>query len=85
MKRFSIDFSEKQMEELRQRIGRTRLPSAWNGGNWSLGTDSDYLQTLLAYWRDGYDWPRKQRELNQYPQFTCELDGLTIHFFHIRG
>ena len=85
MKEFCIDFGEEQMEKLRQRIGCTRLPRTLNEGNWSLGTDSNYLQTLLDYWCDGYDWSRKQRELNQYPQFTCELDGVTIHFFHIPG
>lgn len=85
MKEFRIDFGEEQMEELRQRIGCTRWPRALNDGSWILGTDSDYLLTLLDYWRNGYDWSRKERALNQYPQFTCELDGLTIHFFHIRG
>ena len=83
MKDFCIDFGEEQMDDLRRRISCTRFPRPWNNENWTLGTDSDYLQTLLDYWRDGYDWPRKQRELNQYPQFTCELDGMTIHFFHI--
>ena len=85
MKEFSIHFSEERMEELRQRIACTRLPGALSSENWSLGTDSDYLQKLLDYWRNGYDWQRKQRELNQYPQITCELDGMTIHFFHIPG
>lgn len=85
MEEFSIHFGGEQMEDLRQRISRTRLPDTWNNGDWMLGTDSGYLQSLLAYWQDGYDWSRKERELNQYPQFTCELDGLTLHFFHIRG
>jgi len=50
-----------------------------------LGTDSEYLTALLNYWRNDYNWYHKERELDQYPQFTCELDGLTIHFFHIRS
>lgn len=83
MKAFSIHFEEEQLEELRRRIGCTRLPEPWNGGQWAWGTDSAYLPALLAYWRDGYDWPRKERELNQYPQFMCELNGAAIHFFHI--
>lgn len=85
MKKFNIHFGEEQMEELRRRISYTRLPRVLNTGNWALGTSSDYLSALLHYWCDGYDWSRKERELNQYPQFTCELDGLTIHFFHIRS
>lgn len=85
IKEFHIDFGEERMDELRRRLGSTRLPRALNGGNWLLGTDSDYLTTLLDYWRDGYDWSCKESVLNQYPQFTCELDGLTIYFFHIPG
>ena len=85
MKAFNIHFGEEQMEELRRRIDCTRLPKPLNDGAWALGTDGDYLPALLTYWRDGYDWSRKERELNRYPQFTCELEGLTIHFFHIPG
>lgn len=82
---FCIHFEDEQLEDLRRRIGCTRLPESWEGRDWNLGMDDDYLPSLLAYWRDGYDWTRKERELNQYPQFTCELDGMTIHFFHIRN
>ena len=53
--------------------------------NWNLGTDRDYLQSLLNYWCDEYDWHRKEQELNRFPQYTCELDGLIIHFFHIHS
>ena len=85
MQEFHIHFDETQFDDLRRRIALTRLPPAWNRESWALGTDGDYLSRLLAYWRDGYDWRRKETELNQYPQFTCELDGVTIHFFHIPG
>lgn len=85
MKEFSIHFGEKQIEDLRSRIDKTRLPRELNDENWNLGVKGDYLQSLLDYWRDGYDWFRKEKELNQYPQFICEINNLTIHFFHIHG
>ncbi len=85
MKEFTIHFDEAGIDNLRRRISDTRFPPALQDGNWDLGMDSDYLPSLLAYWRDSYDWFRKETELTQYPQFVCELDGLTIHFFHIRG
>lgn len=85
MKEFCIHFDEKRIEDLRYRIGLTRFPRVLNNGNWNLGPDNDYLSSLLAYWQNDYDWSRKEKELNQYPQFTCELDGITIHFFHIRA
>ena len=84
-KEFTIDFGENEIEELNKRIRGTRLPAISSGGDWSLGTDSDYLSSLLDYWRGSYDWKRKERELNKYPQYTCELDGVTVHFFHIRA
>lgn len=85
MNEFNIRFAEQQLDDLRRRLDMARLPQAWRGAGWSYGTDSDYLSKLLAYWRDEYDWRRRERELNRYPQFTCELDGVTIHFFHIRS
>ena len=85
MQDFRIHFDEKRFDDLRRRIACTRLPGIPDHGDWALGTDSGYLSRLLAYWQDGYDWASKEMELNQYPQFTCELDGVTIHFFHIRG
>lgn len=85
MKEFKIHFDEKEIENLRNRIENTRLPKILTSDDWTLGTDFDYLKSLLDYWKNGYDWYRKEEELNKYPQFTCEIDDLTIHFFHIRS
>ena len=85
LKEFYIHFDEKQLNDLRFRIDSTRLPDALKNETWDLGTDGNYLTALLNYWRNDYDWYRKERELNQYSQFTCELDGLVIHFFHIHS
>jgi len=85
LKEFHIHFDEEQINSLQSRIDSTRLPRVLENEKWALGTDSDYLTSLLNYWRNDYDWYRKERELNQYPQFTCELDGLSIHFFHVRS
>ena len=82
---FHIVFREEEIEELHRRIQNTRQPKVSSGADWSLGTGSDYLEALLDYWGNRYDWKRKEKELNQYPQFTSEIDGLTIHFFHIRS
>jgi len=85
MKEFHIHFEDERFDDLRRRIDHARLPEAFPGESWALGVDDGYLRALLAYWRDGYDWTRKEQELDQYPQFTCELDGVTVHFFHIRS
>ena len=85
MREFSIRFDNEQLDDLRRRIDATRLPKAWDDSAWEFGTDGDDLRLLLNYWRNAYDWPRKERELNQYPQFICEIGGVSIHFFHIRA
>ncbi len=85
MKDFRISFSQKQFEDLYRRLDLTRMPPPLPGEDWALGTDIGYLSSLLSRWRSGYDWRRKEEELNQYPQFLCKIQGQTIHFFHIRS
>ena len=84
MEEFQIHFSEEQWDDLRHRLDGARLPKIWEGAGWSFGTERDSLTTLLDYWKSDYDWYAKERELNQYPQFTCEIGGVTVHFFYIR-
>ncbi len=52
---------------------------------WEYGVSLDYVKKLVEYWRDGYDWRAWEAELNQYPQFTAEIDGQNIHFLHVRS
>ena len=85
MEQFCIHFHEEKWDDLQHRIDSTRLPKPFLRENWDLGVDDGYLSSLLDYWRYDYDWSRKEAELNRYPQFTCQLDGMTIHFFHIKG
>jgi pimeloyl-ACP methyl ester carboxylesterase len=82
---FSIDVDDAVLDDLRERLARTRWPSAAPGDPWSQGTDLDYLQRLGAYWADGFDWRAQQRDLNRWPQFIADVDGVRIHFVHVRG
>ena len=82
LKDFHIHYDDVEIDILRQRIQDTRFPTG-TSHSWDFGTDSDYLRSLLHYWCEKYDWYHKEQELNDNPQYTCELDGLTIHFFHI--
>ena len=85
MKSFRIHFAEQEIGFLQKRIRSSRLPLIDSDGDWSLGTNGAYLRSLLHHWCEEYDWHREEEYLNRFPQFTCELDGLTIHFFHIRS
>ena len=49
------------------------------------GSVTAYLKELVAYWIDGYDWRKQERAINAYPQFRTEIDGVPIHFIHVRG
>ena len=80
MQEFNIHFDEEQLDNLHRRIDCTRLPKMLSDQTWSLGINDDYLMSLLEYWRNGYRWTHKEKELNQYPQFICELNGIIIHF-----
>lgn len=84
---FQIDISQAELDELRVRLGQARLPHAVPGAesDWGRGIAPGYLRELAEYWRDGFDWRAREAELNAYDQFTTEIDGQTIHFFHVRS
>lgn len=84
MKEFKIHFDEKEIENLKKRIDSSRLPII-SSNEWNLGTNTEELKKIIDYWRNEYDWYNKENELNKYPQFTCEINDSTIHFFHIRS
>lgn len=82
---FRIDIPQADLVDLRDRLHRTRLPAPLPGDGWDTGVPVSYLGELVAYWRDGYDWRAQETALNEYPQFTTEIDGQTIHFLHVRS
>jgi epoxide hydrolase len=82
---FRIDIPQVDLDELSDRLGRTRWPDALPGAGWSYGVDRDYLVNLVDYWRAGYDWREHEARLNAVPQFTTEIDGQTVHFLHVRS
>jgi pimeloyl-ACP methyl ester carboxylesterase len=82
---FRIDIPQPALDDLRDRLARTRWPSQITGLGWSRGVDQLYLQELAEYWQHHYDWRLQEAELNKIPQFTTEIDGANIHFLHIRS
>ena len=82
---FVIRVDEAALEDLRDRLRRTRWPEREPVGDWSQGVPLDYLRELCAYWAGGYDWRATEARLNQIPQFTTAIDGLDIHFLHVRS
>lgn len=82
---FQINVAQDTLNDLQQRLERTRWTDETNTSNWSYGTDSTYLRELVDYWRNTYDWRKQEESLNKLPQFTTEIDGITVHFIHVRG
>lgn len=82
---FTVDIPGADLEDLRERLARTRWPSELPGQGWSRGVPLAYLRGLTAYWGNGYDWRKQEAALNEFPQFRTEIDGLDIHFLHVRS
>jgi pimeloyl-ACP methyl ester carboxylesterase len=82
---FRIDVPDDVLTDLRERIARTRFTPASTPQPWEAGTDPGYLRSLLAYWADGFDWRKAERELNLLPHHTADVAGQRIHFVHIRA
>ena len=82
---FRIRVPETVLQDLRDRLARTRWPDAVAGSGWSLGTELGFLRDLAEYWRDGFDWRAQERALDAFHHFHARLDGLAVHFVHERG
>jgi pimeloyl-ACP methyl ester carboxylesterase len=85
MERFRIDVPEAALDDLRDRLRRTRWPDAETVDDWSQGVPLAYLRELCDYWASGYDWRATEERLNALPQARAEVDGLRIHFVHVRS
>ena len=86
---FRIAIDEPQLDDLRQRLQRTRWPEtetvAGTAQPWAQGVPLAWLQPLVAHWAQRYDWRAREALLNRWPQFITALDGLDIHFIHVRS
>jgi len=82
---FSINVPEEDLVDLRRRIAATRWPDKETVSDSSQGIQLGNLQQLLRYWGTDYDWRKAEARLNALPQFMTEIDGLDIHFIHVRS
>jgi epoxide hydrolase len=82
---FRIEVPEAELDELRDRLRRTRWPERETIDDWSQGVPLAYLGELCDYWASEYDWRATEGRLNALPQFRTEIDGLGIHFVHARS
>jgi pimeloyl-ACP methyl ester carboxylesterase len=82
---FRIEVPEAELIDLRERLRATRWPEAETVEDWSQGVPLAYMEELCRYWADRYDWRATEERLNALPQFRTSIDGLGIHFIHVRS
>jgi pimeloyl-ACP methyl ester carboxylesterase len=73
------------LDDLKRRLAQTRWPDRGTVADWSQGVPIAKMKALVEYWRTGYDWRRCEARLNGFPQYRTEIDGLGIHFLHVRS
>jgi microsomal epoxide hydrolase len=82
---FRIGIPQQILDDLRARLHRTRRSRVLKSAGWEGGSDPDYLDALIAYWRDEYDWRRHERDLNLLAHFVAQIDDAKVHYIHEPG
>ena len=82
---FTIETPESDLDDLRARIVATRFPEKETVDDLSQGPQLAMMQALARYWAEEYDWRKCEEKLNALPHFITEIDGLDIHFIHVRS
>ena len=82
---FRIEVSDADLEDLQRRLRATRWPNAETVDDWSQGIPLAYVQEVCQHWAEKYDWRAREAKLNELPQFRSTIDGLGIHFVHLRS
>jgi len=85
MRPFRIDIPQADLDDLDRRLAAVRWPAELPGVGWERGVPLDYLRDLVDHWRHRFDWRAAERWLNEFPQFTTEIDGTDVHFVHVRS
>lgn len=82
---FTIQIGDEALQGLRRRIENTRWPGAIDPEGWDDGSSLRFMRELIEYWRGQFDWRAQEARLNQLPHFIANVDGLDIHYIHVKG
>jgi pimeloyl-ACP methyl ester carboxylesterase len=82
---FRIEIPQAVIDDLNHRLAHTRWTADFSNDDWAYGANAGYVEELVHYWRDRYDWRAREAAMNQLPHFRTQIDGLPIHFVHVRG
>ena len=82
---YRISVGDDVLDDLKSRLRKTRWPEAELVDDWSQGAPLKWIKDICRYWAEDYDWREREARLNRFAQFTTEIDGLDIHFLHVRS
>jgi len=82
---FKIEVEDAELVDLKDRLKRTRIQESFPGVNQEYGLHSDVLKKVVHYWLNSYDWRKQEKMLNTYPHFKTQVEGLDIHFIHVKS
>jgi pimeloyl-ACP methyl ester carboxylesterase len=85
IKPFSVNVLPQVLDDLKLRLGQTRWPDEIIGSDWNYGASLSYMKELTSYWLHTFDWRKVEQEINSYPNFIAEIDGVQVHFMHVKG
>lgn len=83
--KFAVNIAEDVLEDLRQRLRRTRWPADFGNDDWRYGVNGDYLRSLVDYWAEGFDWQAQQQAMNRFDHYRVAIDDIPIHFLRQPG
>lgn len=82
---FTVSVSDEQLDDLRRRLRTTRWADDFGNAAWTYGVERGWLEEMTRYWAEEFDWRAQEATINRLPQFRVEIDGIPIHFVHLRG
>ncbi len=82
---FQVDIPQAALDDLQNRLANTRLPDQIPGASWEYGAERGYVEELLRYWVNEFDWRAQEARINAFDQFTTPIDGVDMHFIHQRS
>ena len=82
---FTVEVGQAALDDLAERLTRTRWPGELDGPGWDDGTSLAFLRELVGWWRTGFDWRAQEAAINRFPQFRASVDGVGLHFVRVPG
>ncbi|NDG66819.1 MAG: hypothetical protein EBY23_07910 [Actinobacteria bacterium] len=82
---FTIPYSAEAVADLHQRLDNTRFPLGVANDQWKYGMEQEWFRSFLQYWRHEFSWEKQVAEMNALPNYRVEIDGVPLHFVHLKG